>query len=56
MDDLEGEFLFTYEELQDCRDKVEHQEKVVIPTMRKIGMEDALLPSVSKVLKYPGEY
>ena len=52
----EGEFHFELDELQDYNNKQDHQEKIVIPAIRKIGFDDEMISELSKVLKYPGEY
>lgn len=52
----EGEYHFKLDELQIYSDKQEHQEKIVIPTIRKVGFDDEKLSELSMVLKYPGEY
>ena len=51
-----GEFHFDPDELQDHNDKQDHQERIVIPTIRRIGFDDEKLAELSKILKYPGEY
>jgi hypothetical protein len=54
----EGEHHITLDELakQECRTKQEHQEKIVVPALQRIGIDDEILPALSKALKYPGEY
>lgn len=52
----EGEFHFEPYELQDYGNKQDHQEKIVIPAIQKIGFDDEKITELPKVLKYPGEY
>lgn len=51
-----GEFHFEPIDLQGYNDKQEHQEKIVISAIRKVGFDDEMLSELSMALKYPGEY
>ena len=51
-----GEYHFELDELQDYSNKQDHQEKIIIPAIRKVGFNDDKLSELSTVLKYPGEF
>ena len=51
-----GEYHFDIEELQGYTDKLDHQERFVFPSVKKVGFGNEKLSELWEALKYPGEY